>query len=229
MAPTRHRNWRERFWYWLGYGDEPLPPEEAQLKLLPAVVIIDPSATAPFIAFIRAALNNSVPMPVSLSMPPLCGRIWWSNIDAPTLKEPDVREGWDTLMNRGGKCELLTWAETSCLPALTECFADTVLRFQYEETLIAENDACPLPWGTVSYQAAVAAYNAAWLVVARSEGAADIQVQGTRERLYLWLSSAPEMDTARAGDLILLHHFYEDSVKRRQALEDRVKTAEASH
>jgi hypothetical protein len=218
-------SWYERFLYWLGYGDEPLPPEEKPLRAPTPVAIAKLSDQVPLAYFVRAVLNGAE-IPFSAGTPPLWGRQWWFNGSEPSLQETDVKEGWERLDEHGDACGLLTWAEVSTLPALAEIFAEVLLKFQYVNTLLAEEDACPLAWGALAYQAAVAAYNTAWLVVMESAGAVGSAVAEVREMLHLWLRSAASLATTRSGDLVLLHSFYNGLDRWRLHWERNVETAQ---
>lgn len=81
--------------------------------------------------------------------------------------------------------EILSWAESCTAPELTRIVADTIIKFQYENTIIEEKDSLPIPWGIISYLAPAAAYNALYILNSILRG---IMVEkGAHEMAYSWL------------------------------------------
>lgn len=224
--------------YLLGYGEETLPEGGGPPLFATTASLLSTDGQTLLRAFARDLFQAS---PRDLSVTPQRDQVrlepWWEAIDTPHLKDSDVSDGWTELARRGHSCDVLAWTAASCVPEVTDWFSEAVLRFQSQETIVAADDAFPLQWGAVAYQAFGAAWQVEWLIRARLAGTSDGQLVSVRRLLHRWFESASaqwvdpttNQPQVLAGDLVLLHLLYSRLAPWLPHLSAGQATARAAH
>lgn len=213
--------WR---WFFPSVGRLPLPPAT---RLPKPLTLSQHAAGEALTQTLRLLVGHQTGSCSQAAVYPLCGRAWWSDHTPPGSTEPDVAPAWQRLDTLGLECEIAAWAEAATRPGIAALFSEALVCFQLRETLLAAGDACPCPWGTTAYQAAVAAHNLLWLASAEARGGSQELLQPVRRAVDHWLSSAGGSGSADLGDLVLLDLLHQGLVRQRLACEHRLELAEA--
>ena len=120
------------------------------------------------------------------------------------LDDAEVRAAWgkrDELVQSAAPVE---WLGVVRNPSLTRVLTDALVRFQVHETVILPGDEVPLRFGPLSFQGAVAAYQAVYAVTAAWGGSGQASSGlGAPSRPI----RAGAVAKARPGDLVLAHLF----------------------